>query len=296
MIEKEIQLELRTARLFKEMAVNSKTTVIPLQTDVNEATWSTGGENASASSSVFGTNVTNRDDTNPAARTGYLAKQKILTVDRLISTTYMDNYVDEEVLVNLMPMLTQGIARAHARAVDKAILQGNGGGAISGLNTLAVAKEISWSSGSAVAITARDLVSMRATMGVYGLNPQDLVFIVSQSVYHDLINDAEFDNVFEVGSDAALKLTGQVGQVYGTPVVISDNFPAVTPSAGQNVGAFCVNPSNFIIPRLRGVSIEQDYEVAAQRRLIVGSQHLGFDELFDSVAGKAAAVRLNVKA
>jgi len=295
MIEKEIQLELRTANLFREMAVNSKTTVIPLQTDVNEATWSTGGENASASAGVLGTNVTNRDDTDAAARTGYLAKQKILTVDRLISTTFMDNYIDEEVLVNLMPMLTQGIARSHARAVDKSILQGNGGN-IPGLNSLSVGKDISWSSTTQAAVTARDLVSMRRDMGVYGLNPQDLVYIVSQEVYHDLINDAEFDNVFEVGSDAALKLTGQVGAVYGTPVVISDNFPGVTPSAGQNVGAFCVNPANFIIPRLRGVSIEQDYEVAAQRRLIVGSQHLGFDELFNSVTGKAAAVRLNVKA
>ena len=132
-------------------------------------------------------------------------------------------------------------------------------------------------------------------MGVYGLMPQDIVYIVSQDAYHDLINDPEFDNVFEVGSDRALKLTGQVGAVYGSPVVISDNFvaPSAATVAGENAGVIAVNTANFIMPRLRGVSVETDYEVAAQRRLIVGTQHLGFDELFNSVAGKAAAVKLD---
>jgi len=300
-IEKEIELELRVANLFREMTVNSKSTVIPLQTDVNTATWSTGGEDANASKAAGGTGIANREGTDDVAGT-YNAKQKILTVDRLISTTYMDNYIDEEVLVNLMPMLTQGIARSHARAVDKAILNGNGAG-IAGLDAMAIAGGNSGAgasnkfaaAGSVATIAAVDLVSLRKSMGVYGLMPQDIVYIVSQDAYHDLINDPEFDNVFEVGSDRALKLTGQVGAVYGSPVVISDNFvaPSATTVAGENAGVIAVNTANFIMPRLRGVSVETDYEVAAQRRLIVGTQHLGFDELFDSVAGKAAAVKLD---
>jgi len=303
-IEKEIELELRVANLFREMTVNSKSTVIPLQTDVNTATWATGGEDANASKAAGGTGIANREATDDVAGT-FNAKQKILTVDRLISTTYMDNYIDEEVLVNLMPMLTQGIARSHARAVDKAILNGNGGG-IAGLDALAIAAGFSgagpagaltkYAAGGTVAtVAAADLVSLRKGMGVYGLMPQDIVYIVSQDVYHDLINDPEFDNVFEVGSDRALKLTGQVGAVYGSPVVISDNFvaPTATTVAGENAGVIAVNTANFVIPRLRGVSVETDYEVAAQRRLIVGTQHLGFDELFDSVSGKAAAVKLD---
>ena len=286
MIEKEIQLELRTAQLFREMAVSSKSTVIPLQEDVNTATWATGGEDANASKAAGGTGLGNREATDDVAGT-YNAKQKILQVDRLISTTFMDNYIDEEVLVNLMPMLTQGIARSHARAVDKAILVGNGG-VIPGLDSLSVASTAKVAT-TGTAVTAANLVGMRRDMGVYGLMPQDVVYIVSQDVYHQLINDAEFDNVFEVGSDAALKLTGQVGAVYGSPVVISDNFAAASTA---NMGAFAVNVSNFVIPRLRGVNVEQDYEVAAQRRVIVGTQHLGFDELFNSVVGKAAAVKL----
>jgi hypothetical protein len=297
MIEKEIQLELRTAGLFREVAVNGLNTTIPLQEDVAYATWGNARDN-SASASAGGTDLGNRGS--DLAR--FDAKQKTLTVDRLISTTFLDNYIDEEVLINLMPMLTEGIARAHARAVDKQIIQGGASNNVQNLNSMAVGittpfntdvTSLSAAQVAAGGIKAAHLVGMRKTMGVYGLNPQDVVYIVSQDVYHSLINDAAFDNVFEVGSDAALKLTGQVGAVYGSPVVISDNFPAAS-TTGDNAGVFAVNTRNFVIPRLRGVTVEQDYEVAAQRRVMVASQHLGFNELFDSVAGKAAAVRLNL--
>ena len=298
-IEKEIQLELRTAPLFREMAVNSKTTVIPLQEDVGYAKWGTQARagDLSSSSDQTGTNVVNRTADGAAT---YETKQKILNVERLLSTTYLDNYIDEEVLVNLMPMMAENIARAHARSVDSMIIQGVSTGAtISGLDSLAYAMNVgtgndapSLSAGQITAITAKHLVGMRRQMGVYGLNPQDVVYIVSQDVYHSLINDAEFDNVFEVGSDTALKLVGQVGAVYGSPVVISDNFPNVT--NGGNAGAFAVNTRNFVIPRLRGVNVETDYQVTEQRRVLVGTQHLGFNELFASnVAGKAAAVKLS---
>jgi hypothetical protein len=35
------------------------------------------------------------------------------------------------------------------------------------------------------------------------------------------------------------------------------------------------------MPRLRGVTIESDYEVANQRRVLVASQRLGFTDLID---------------
>lgn len=299
-IEKEIQLELRTASLFRELPVTSKSTVLPLQTDVSLAKWSTGGMDNPAVENGSGTGITNRTSNDSYSSNTYQAKQKIITVDRLISTSYMDNYIDEQVLVNLMPMLVQGMARSHARAVDKMVIQGNSLGS-SGLIGMAIAgNSVGDGAGAATTatLTAADLVKARRYMGVYGLNPQDVVFIVSQARYYDLLEDPEFTDVQEVGSDLALKVTGTVGAVYGTPVVISDNFPAETEdNTGNNpLGALCVNTSNFVIPRLRGVTVEQDYEVAAQRRVIVATQHLGFDELFDSASGKAAAVKLVLNA
>lgn len=279
-IEKEIQLELRTAALFREMQVESQSTVLPLQSDTNLAKWATGGKTEANDGS--GTDIANRGNNDNT----FAVQQKVVQVDRLISTSFLDNYIDEKVLINMMPILTQGIARSHARAVDAAIMNGNGGN-ISGLISLAV-PGAAW--GSQVTanntFSAEVLVKCRRNMGVYGLNPSDVVYIVSQDKYYDLLEDPDFQTIDEVGSDMAVRLTGQVGMVYGSPVVLTDNMPADTEDGFG--GALCVNTSNFIIPRLRGVSIEQDYEVAAQRRVLVGTQHLGFDELFDSVNGKAA--------
>lgn len=292
-IEKEIQLELRTASLFREMTVTAKSTVLPLQTDTGFAVWSTGGEDLASAHTGLTNRVSPVNDT-------YKASQKIITVDRLISTTYMDNYIDEEVLVNLMPMLVSGVARAHARSVDKMIIQGNGAGAAGLISSAVTGNSVGDGAGAltTATLTALDLVKSRKYMGVYGLNPQDVVFIVSQTRYFDLLEDPEFTNIQEVGSDLALKITGVVGAVYGSPVVISDNFPTEVEDNTTTgpLSALCVNTANFVIPRLRGVTVEQDYEVAAQRRLIVATQHLGFSELFASTSGKAAAVKLILNA
>jgi HK97 family phage prohead protease len=296
-IEEEIQLELRLASLFREMPVESQSTVIPLQSDTSFAKWSTGGMEAADDGT--GTGVTNRTGNDSYSSNTYAVNQKVLQVDRLISTSFLDNYIDEKVLINIMPMLTQSIARAHARAVDKSILQGNGGnvtgiGGANGTNGLATAAGVTWGAGAAASdahfldFSAAMLNRARSAMGVYGLNPSELVYVVSQAHYYDLLNDAEFTTVDEVGSDLALRRVGQVGSVFGSPVIVSDNFTAdVEDGFG---GAFVINPSNFVMPRLRGVTVEQDYEVAAQRRVLVASQHLGFDELFDAASGKSAAV------
>ena len=284
-IEEEIKLELRTAALFKEMPVSGHATVMPLQSDTGFAKWTGTGADTTTNDGS-GDGATNRTANDTYTSNTYNAKQKILTVDRLISSTYMDNVIDEKVLVNLMPMLTAAVARSHARAVDKAIIQGNGSN-IAGLGGLSTAGAAWGAQETDTAFTAQVLVKCRRNMGVYGLSPQDVVYIVSQDKYYDLLEDPDFENVNEVGSDLALKRVGQVGAVYGSPVVLSDNFLA---DAEDGVGgAFAVNVNNFVIPRLRGVTVEQEYQVEEQRRVLVATQHLGFDEMFAAVAGKSAA-------
>jgi hypothetical protein len=74
----------------------------------------------------------------------------------------------------------------------------------------------------------------------------------------------------------ATKLTGEIGMVYGSKVVMSDEFAA---PAASKFHALAVNRRNFIVPRLRGMTVESDYEVSDQRRLLLSSQRLGFNEL-----------------
>lgn len=271
-IEKEIMQELKLAQAFREITINSQTQVLPIQTDALPATW---GANTAAAG-----NLTNRPQGNANQ---YNAAQVILKANRLVSTTFMDNNVDEEVLVNLMPMLIDSVARAHARAVDNAIINGTAGGdegfngleALAGTNSVAVLDAVGGGSVD-TSVTAAEFLAGRKLMGKYGMDPSDLVYVVSQARYYDLLADPAFADITDVGSDIATKITGTVGAIYGTPVIVSDQLETEANTA--SVG-YCVNVRNHVIPRLRGVSVEQDYEVMNQRNVIVASQSLGFNQL-----------------
>ena len=281
-IQKEITVHTKVAQLFRDIPVNGAATVLPVQSDTNMAQWQTGA--TVDAQGVFTGNLENVPQETVA---GYEAKQVIMNVFRLISSSYIDNDTDEQVLINLMPMLTDGVARAHARAVENMLLN-DAGVIIDGLTTHATA----WS-GTApavgAAITAANLLSMRTDMGKYGLSPSEVVYIVSQEAYYSLLGDVAFENLNEVGA-LATKITGMVGMVYGSPVIVSDEFPTAALSADA---VFCVHTASYVMPRLRNMKVEQDYEVGKQRRIIVASQSLGFTELF---AGATASVKLSYAA
>ena len=206
----------------------------------------------------------------------------------------MDNEVDEQVLINLMPMLVEGVARAHGRAVESAIL--NGAGSVTGLDGVAAAAtakhDISGNAGTGDfnTMTATQLLAARKEMGKYGLNPSDITYVVSPNMYYDLLSDSAFQTLDEVGSDLAIRVVGTIGAVFGSPVIVSEEFPAE--GAGLPV-AFAVYARNYVIPRLRGVQVEQDYEVMNQRRVLVATQSLGFEELVAGASGDQPSIKID---
>ena len=275
-IEKEIMHELKVARLFREIPVNGGATVLPIQTDAGKAAFAT---------SATAGNLENRVQ---VTANQYNAKQVTLNAYRLVSSTFMDNDVDEQVLINLMPMLVESVARAHGRAVEDAII--NGSGSITGLDGYAVANSDTLDISDAERLTAAKLLAAREQMGKYGLMPSDIAYVVSQNSYFDLLNDANFQTLDEVGSDLAARVVGTIGAVYGSPVIVSEEFPA---EAAGAPAAFAVNTRNYVIPRLRGVSVEQDYEVMNQRRILVASQSLGFEEIVAGATGAEPVVKID---
>jgi len=310
--QEEMVLEQKVAGIFRELAVTSGATVLPKVTDTNLATFSAGG-----------------------LETGYLTNRTVGTANsydmstvtayanRLISGTYIPSDTDEQTFVTILPMIQSALARAHARAVDNALLFGTGSGtAASQLVGLVGSAGIDGSSsdgnpahdglaGDATSAVAKESVNAitamtaRAAMGKYGVNPADVVYIMSTIAYFSMIDDvtsgADFTSIDEVGAGAT-KLTGQLGSVYGSPVIVTDllDTPAVDAwdhDGNGGTGAInltgtsliAVNRNAFVIPRLGGVNIESDYEVAGQRTAVVASQSLGFTQL---EGGTSAAIRV----
>jgi len=196
----------------------------------------------------------------------------------------------------VLPLIRESMIRSHARSVESGLLVGNladgpfgtSGACFDGIVTLASGdsdKTQSTTAFASEALTAAHLLGARKNMGKYGVNAADVVYIVNQTEWFNLMDDAEFQDVNLVGDSLASKVQGAVGMVYGSPVVLCDEF--ATPAVGKYY-ACAVNPSMFIKGRLRGMTVESDYEVANQRRVLVASQRIGFIDKIDASTAKWA--------
>ena len=289
-IERDIQNELVLAPLFREIPMTSANMIIPILPDSGYAEFT--GNQAATGSSPHG-NLAERGDTYGSPYGGVDLTERTLSTKKLISQSYLGNETEEDAIMPILPLIRESMVRSHARAIENSILAGDdadgafgtGGASFEGLLHLARNDSDFTQSATAFAsdsVTAAELLSMRKNMGKYGINPSEVVYIVSQRTYFVLLEDAEFQDANLVG-DMATKLNGEIGQVFGSRVLLCDEF--ATPAVSK-FAAIAVYPRNYVIPRLRGVTIESDYEVANQRRVLVASQRLGFTDLIDGVTSK----------
>tara|TARA_B100000953_G_scaffold172541_1_gene142202 strand:- start:485 stop:2500 length:2016 start_codon:yes stop_codon:yes gene_type:complete len=291
-VERDIQLALVLAPLFREIPMSSATQIIPILPDSGYAEFASA--QTATGSSPHG-NLAERGDTYGSAYGGIDMTERTLSTKKLISQSYLGNETEEDAILPILPLIRESIVRSHARAVENAVLLGNnadgafgtGGASFDGLWTLAEADSDVTQSSTAFAsdtVTAAELLALRKNMGKYGINASDIFYCVSSTAYFNLLEDAEFQDVNLVGS-AATKLNGEIGSVFGSKIIVCDEFPT---AAVNMPAAIAVWPRNYVMPRLRGMTIESDYEVANQRRVLVASQRIGFTDMIDGATSKWA--------
>jgi len=286
-IERDIQLELVLAPLFREIQMTSATQIIPILPDAGYAEFASA--QTASGSSPHG-NLEERGDTYDGTYSGIDLTERTLSTKKLISQSYLGNETEEDAILPILPLIRESIVRAHARGVENALLAGDhadgvygtSGAGPTGLIRLAGIgnsgtshQTVSSTAFASESLTALDLLAMRKKMGKYGMNPAEVTYIVNSQEYFSLLQDAEFQDVNLVG-DMATKLKGEIGSVFGSKVIVCDEF--ATPAVNK-VFAVAVWAKNYVMPRLRGITIESDYEVANQRRVLVASQRLGFTDL-----------------
>ena len=279
-IERDIQNELILAPLFREVAMNTASMIIPIMPDTGyaEITSNAGSTDATAANGTLDV----RGGTN---RGGIALTEVELRTIKMVAKSYLGNETEEDAILPILPLLREAMIRQHARGVENMILLGgHSDGAYSsitaaqGLLKYASTQSRDVNTGTAgqfPALTANGLLSLRKNMGKYGLRANDVAYIVSQRAYFELLEDPEFQD-FNLVNQMATKMTGEVGQVFGSAVMMCDEFPD---AAAGKYYALAVNTRNFVIPRQRGVTVESDYIVEDQHRVLVTSQRLGFKEI-----------------
>jgi HK97 family phage prohead protease/HK97 family phage major capsid protein len=266
-MESEIRRRLVIAPLVRQIAMQTNVMTIPVNPEAGLATW--------MANSSFGTTAS------PGAAQVHQLKEITLNAYKVATMEYLAYEEEEDALLVLLPIIRDAMIRRVARAVDKAFALGAGSGAdpVKGMSLYDATSVVTPTSTGAATIA--NLRALRKDLGYWGLDPAELVYVVSTEIYYDLLEDTSFQTMNQVGVQATL-LTGQVGSLGNTPVLVSDAFPTKTggtASATTNIGAFCIAPANFIAGNQRGLRFDTQDLVETQRKVLVASLRTGMTQL-----------------
>lgn len=212
-----------------------------------------------------------------------------LTAHKLSATDLVGEEEAEDTIIAILPLIRDNLVRRMARSSDRSLLRGVGATAadpIKGLAQYAIdtAKGTTLSIGGGDKLTALQLQKTRRLLGVFGTRPSDIVYIVSTDGYYDLLEDPDMRKYFDVGVDKATILKGEVANVNGSRVVVSDEWDA---KAIGKTAAVVVNMRNYLIGNLRGLTVKTDARIDLDGTLIVATRRFGMAEM---EAGGVAAI------
>jgi len=274
-MENEVRRRLVVAPNFRNIAMQTNVMTMPVNPEANTpATWVTNAQ--------FGTSASAGNTLTHALKEITLNAYKVATNEY---TAYEE---EEDALLALMPVIRDGMIRRVARAVDRAMLRGTGvgGDPVAGLVTKDAVSAVTLSAATGVASVAT-LRGLRKDLGAWGLDPADVIYIVSQEVYYDLLEDSIFQTMDKVGTMATV-LTGQIGMVGNSPVLVSAEFDT---KASGAAGAVAVAPANFLIGNQRGLRIDTQELVETQRRVMVASLRTGMVQITSNQGAGVSALR-----
>ena len=291
-LEQDIRLELKVANLFREIQLQSARQIISINTEAGvRADWVSTAE-------VSGTPRTSATTDPEITKT---LGELTLSTSKLAGKAFLTLETEEDAIVPILPLIYEDLARAHALTIEWALLNNDSTSAAGASSTafadglvkratalstnltadVATGGVVSAGSGK---FTADHVLAARRALGKYGLDPNGIVGILSVDSWYDLLEDPEFADINTVGAQAQ-KISGVVGRMYGVNFMVSPEMPT---KASGAAGIILVNPRNFVIPRLRGMTVETEYSAILQRRAIVATQRLGFSHLIASAKAVSA--------
>lgn len=274
-LEAEVRRRLVVAPNLRNIAMATNVMTIPVNPEAGVATW--------MANTAFGTTASAGNNATHAL------KEITLNAYKVATNEYMAYEEDEDALLALAPIVRDAMIRRVARAVDRAMLRGAGSGSdpVKGLVGYDAVSAVNLDISDATKATVATLRALRKDLGAWGLDPSELVYIVSTDVYYDLLDDEVFQTVDKVGTQATL-LTGQVGSIANTPVLVSAEFED---KAAGAAGAICFAPGNFIAGNQRGLRIDTQDLVETQRKVMVASLRTGMTQVTTNLGAGVSTLR-----
>jgi len=282
-MEAELRRRLVVAPLFRNIAMQTNVMTIPVNPEAGTATWVTNAQFGAVPGSLGAAGAS------AGASQTHALKEITLNAYKVATNEYTAYEEEEDALLAIMPVIRDGMIRRVARAVDRAFLRGAGSGSdpVTGLVARDASSAYTLDISDAAKATVATLRNLRRDIGVWGLDPAEVVYIVSQDVYYDLLDDSVFQTMNQVGPQATL-LTGQIGTIGNSPVIVSGEF--ADKGAGE-AAAIAVAPANFLVGSQRGLRIDTQELVETQRRVMVASLRTGMVQVSSNYGPGVSALR-----
>jgi len=274
-MENEVRRRLVVAPTLRGINMQTNVMKIPLNPEAGVASWVQNAQFGTANSA--GNNAT------------HTLKEITLSAYKVATNEYVAFEEEEDALLAIMPVIRDAMVRRVARAVDRAMLRGAGAGAdpVKGLSTYDASSAVTLDISDAAKLTVTSLRSLRRDLGAWGLDPAEVIYVVSTEGYYDLLEDTSFMTMDKVGTSATI-LTGQIGTVANSPVLVSAEFED---KAAGAVGAVAYAPMNFLVGNQRGLRVDTQDLVETQRRVMVASLRTGMTQVTTNNGDGVSALR-----
>mgnify|MGYP003526374889 FL=1 len=229
--------------------------------------------------------------------------------------TLISRSLDADSALAVLPYTQRKLIQAFVDGEEKAILDGDTDGthqdtdtqangatdvrtAWDGLRKKALAQTVA----TATSATALNLGIVRKAMGKWGANPADLAFIIGVSNLHSLLADTNLLTVDKMGPNAVI-LNGQIGSVFGVPVIVSEHVREDLNASGINDGItatktymLCVNRNEWALGQRTALDVETDDSIYREsyQRVAVAFMREDFQSLASAAANEDTAIAYNV--
>jgi len=288
-MEQEVRRRLVVAPLFRNIAMKTNVMTIPVNPEAGVASWVTNAQFGTSNSAGGTTATTTTGVGTPGQGSPHVLKEITLNAYKVATNEYTAYEEEEDSLIAIMPVIRDAMIRRVARAVDRAFLRGTGSGSdpVAGLTSYDSSGTLTTVSAASGVVTVANLRALRKGLGVWGLDPADVIFLVNSDVYYNLLEDTTFQTMNQVGPQATL-LTGQIGQIGNSPVLVTGEF---ADKALNAFGAVAVAPSNFVVGNQRGLRIDTQELVETQRRVMVASLRTGMVRVTNNYGSGVATLK-----
>lgn len=175
--------------------------------------------------------------------------------------TLWSHSLDADSAIAIAPYMQQKLVQAFVDAEETAIINGDSDGTHqdSDIGASTTAAQTAWdglrkkalaqtATNTNATTTVANLHALRSSMGKWGVNPRNLAFIIGVTAFGNLITDSNLLTVDKFGPNATI-LNGQVGEIFGVPVIVSEHVREDVNASGVYDGITTNESFNLVVNR-----------------------------------------------